>query len=260
MPHQKIKVSRGDGSDGYRKVVIYGPPGVGKTTTAAKAANVLILDCAGGTDFVGGHKWTIDKPGDLAEAIKYLSGSGHGYKAVLIDGVDALYARMTKRQGDRRKDHLTQQDVLHPLLEEIFALPMHVIVVLNDHEDGIGEGEKRVVSYSFDIAPRTTEIMMARADFVVRAYRKEGKTDTYVNWGQTRQLGKARSAEILTRAFKANPADPGVKLREFLSVIKIPERNLADEPDNSGAVSPVDGMEGPRDGDGVPGEEGAAAS
>jgi len=89
------------------KGILYGPPGIGKTTFGAGADKPLIVDCENGAAHV-----TCDRTPYLSNwpAIRQwldaLASGGHGYGTVVIDSVDWLLRRLEEFvSGVKDSDH-----------------------------------------------------------------------------------------------------------------------------------------------------------
>lgn len=109
-----------DMSIDYAKVVLYGPPGSGKTTMGATFPNVLFLSAESGLLSVRDQAldvWTIDKWEDLEEAFAFLRAGDHKYKSVVIDSLTEVQKKLheyiiRKFPGKRRdyEDLMSQSD------------------------------------------------------------------------------------------------------------------------------------------------------
>lgn len=96
-------------------MLVYGPPGVGKTTFACGTDKVLIGDVEGGAVFLGMHGVAADyacisKWSDIDEL--YKAAKDGGYKTVVIDPLgellDKLIAQLkTEGYGQGRGDNMT---------------------------------------------------------------------------------------------------------------------------------------------------------
>lgn len=80
------------------RCLIYGPPGVGKTTAACQFPSPYVIDTEGGTDHYaeliersGGVVWQSDDIGDVCAEIKVLATEDHPYKTIVIDPFTSLF-------------------------------------------------------------------------------------------------------------------------------------------------------------------------
>src|SRR5664279_4519692 len=72
----------------YAKVVVYGPPGAGKTTFGATFPDTLILSAESGLLSVRDQDidvWEVGTWEDIEEAFRYLHTEKHNYKTVVLD-------------------------------------------------------------------------------------------------------------------------------------------------------------------------------
>lgn len=77
-----------------QRVVVYGPPGVGKTTFAALWPQPVLIDIEHGADCVQGVM-TLGTPNSTQDVLDMLTwladyGAANGAKTVIIDSIDAL--------------------------------------------------------------------------------------------------------------------------------------------------------------------------
>jgi hypothetical protein len=77
------------------KGIVYGPPGVGKTTFGANTTIPLIVDCENGAAHVSCDRtpYLASWPA-IRQWLDALADGGHGYGTVVIDSVDWLLRRM----------------------------------------------------------------------------------------------------------------------------------------------------------------------
>lgn len=133
------------------KMIIQGIPGTGKTTLAATAPNVLVLDVDDGLESVAGwdisyvpigreEGHTVTK--DMTEVYKFLLTGEHPYETVVIDTISELQAKLVEQlqreihaASGRDLDTMTLQDwgkitsQTRRLVRAFVDLPMHVILV-----------------------------------------------------------------------------------------------------------------------------------
>lgn len=172
-------------------IILYGVGGIGKTSTACQAPAPLVLDCAGGLRFQRVDTWKIGGPADLAEAVAYLktatrppNGAGASakpvppcpYQTIILDGLDYLYHRAVRGEPGRdlRDRHRAAQEAIHPLLLDLWSLPLTKIVVLNErHERDERGGRERV---EMDLPPRMSELVDGAADLLLRCEPRGAET------------------------------------------------------------------------------------
>ena len=77
------------------KGIVYGPPGVGKTTFGANTTRPLIVDCENGAAHVSCDRTPyLSSWPAIRQWLDALADGGHGYGTVVIDSVDWLLRRM----------------------------------------------------------------------------------------------------------------------------------------------------------------------
>jgi len=76
------------------KGIIYGPPGIGKTTFGAGSQNPIIVDCENGANYVRCHRTPyLTTWQDIKRWLDFLAFSEHPYETVVVDSVDWLLRR-----------------------------------------------------------------------------------------------------------------------------------------------------------------------
>lgn len=153
---EELKIYQPAAADTKIKLLVYGDPGVGKTTFAASSAAekelspVLFLNVEGGMLSVVDYKPdTVDikSMDDLARAFRYLTSSANKYKTVIIDslselaqlGLDSVVGKALGKNGGSGSKREGMDDAFledygkntHQIARIIRAfrdLPMHVIL------------------------------------------------------------------------------------------------------------------------------------
>lgn len=77
------------------KGIIYGPPGVGKTTFGASADNSLIIDCENGAGTLQCQRTPyLETWPEIESWLLAIEKEGHNYQAISIDSVDWMVRRI----------------------------------------------------------------------------------------------------------------------------------------------------------------------
>jgi hypothetical protein len=137
--------STSDLSLDYAKVVLYGPPGSGKTTMASTFPDVLFLSAESGLLSVRDKAidiWEITAWEDLEEAFGYLRANGHKYKSVVIDSLTEVQKKLNehivKKFPGKRRDYEDlmsmsdwgySMDRLRRMCRAFRDLPMNVVFI-----------------------------------------------------------------------------------------------------------------------------------
>lgn len=86
LPKEKVKANRKN----PKRLIIYSPPKVGKTTELSKLENNLILDLENGADFVDALKITINSLTELYDIGEQIKKEGRPYKFISVDTATKL--------------------------------------------------------------------------------------------------------------------------------------------------------------------------
>lgn len=80
------------------KGIIYGPPGVGKTTLGAGAYRPLLIDCENGAAHVNCNRTPYLSNWDTIEPwLEALANTDHPYETAVIDSIDWLLRRLEEK-------------------------------------------------------------------------------------------------------------------------------------------------------------------
>lgn len=86
--------------------LIYGPPGIGKTTFANSFEMPLILDFEGGTNHLESYRIPISTWKDVEDVYTLLNETDHKFKTIVFDTVDLFYRLcQSKICTDRKIEH-----------------------------------------------------------------------------------------------------------------------------------------------------------
>ena len=81
LPKQKVKASRKSPA----RLILYGPPKIGKTTLISQLDDTLILDLEKGSDFVDALKIRISSIEELKKVGETIKAEGKPYKRIAVD-------------------------------------------------------------------------------------------------------------------------------------------------------------------------------
>jgi len=198
------------------KGIVYGPPGIGKTTFGAGAHKALIVDCENGAAHV-----TCDRTPYLSnwpvirQWLEALAKGGHGYKTVVVDSVDWLLRRLEEHvSGVKDTDHGMSQTMnrshggygngkqvlknyvyqyLLPMLDSIVNSDMAVVLLAHAtrHEVTSIDGATAEKSAP-DIHPDLVGTMIEWSDFVAAARKDVNNVRELVLNETGQQLAKNR--------------------------------------------------------------------
>jgi hypothetical protein len=144
----------------YAKVVLYGPPGSGKTTAAATWPKPLFLSAESGLLSIRDKAidvWTIDQWEDLEGAFKFLKHEKHEYLSVVIDSLTEVQKKLNEyivrafpnvKRGYTdlvsESDWGANIDKMRKLCRAFRDLPMNVVfITLNQDVEVDGEAVTR---------------------------------------------------------------------------------------------------------------------
>ena len=211
--------STADLSLDYAKVVLYGPPGSGKTTMGATFPDVLFLSAESGLLSVRDRKidvWEITKWEDLEEAFCFLRGGEHKYKSVVIDSLTEVQKKLNehivKKFPGKRRDYEDlmsmsdwgySMDRLRRMCRAFRDLPLNVVFITLD----VTEITEQETFIKPALSGKTlSDELMGWVDAVVYCAGPQTDED-----GNTRYLGqtvaaKGRRAKIRVPAGTKVPA------------------------------------------------------
>ena len=83
-----------------RKLLIYGVPGVGKSTFAAGSSRPIFIQTEDGLDDIGPARVRIDKAGDINEALRTIKTVAADYDTLILDGCSGMNDMLVKKVCD----------------------------------------------------------------------------------------------------------------------------------------------------------------
>lgn len=126
------------------RCLIYGPPGVGKTTAAIQFPSPYVIDTEGGTDYYGdiiersgGVVWQSSSIDEVTAEVLTLARESHPYRTIVIDPFTSLFDTATEEgvatKGDEFGKHTAfAKSKSKRLIRALEAADMNV--VLTSHE------------------------------------------------------------------------------------------------------------------------------
>lgn len=145
--------------DEHCKLLIYGPPGVGKTTFAAGAPNPVILDYENSSESLRGTPLAnIDLAGtrkqlaNYDDVLDFIKKVPDKYDTIIIDSVSSMYdtmlmEHMRKEKRDRHialfYDFRKMTNVLKEIFYELVNIDKNVIIV--SHETHLTDENNKIL-------------------------------------------------------------------------------------------------------------------
>lgn len=225
------------------KLLVYGPPGVGKTTLSASASlcpemsPVLFVSLEGGTLAISEQLDGFIDPtnimvtefsglGELDRLLEWLATTAHGYKTVVFDSVSDMqehlidaWQKLMLPRGEEGLPDLSQADKaqmrvfnkttdgMRERLRKLRDLPMHVIFVCGE-DDNSGSTTAKAFQRYPALMPKIRKSVIGYVDVVARLYIKPGES------------GDVESTRLLlctpTNETTAKDRSPGGKLGKLI--------------------------------------------
>jgi AAA domain len=225
------------------KLLVYGPPGVGKTTLAASASlvpemsPVLFVSLEGGTlaisenleGFINPDNITVTEFNglkDLDKLLEWLETTAHGYKTVVFDSVSDMqehlidaWQKMMMPKGEEGLPDLNSADKaimrvfgkttdsMRERLRKLRDLPTHVVFVCAEADTSGSTTQKAFMRYPA-LMPKIRQSVIGYMDVVARLYIKPGES------------GDVESTRLLlctpTNETTAKDRSPGGKLGKII--------------------------------------------
>jgi Cdc6-like AAA superfamily ATPase len=214
-------------------VVLYGAPGIGKTTLASKSTNPLFIDAESGTDELDVARLSIKAPEQVREA--FVAAFKSEYKTIIIDSATAIERLLTaKILSERNIKTLARagfgagfQDLKDSWIETL--KPIDAILQSNRNVILIGHTKVKAVndpvlgdSYDrteMDIHKDSLQTIVSAADMMLLMREEITLKD---DEGRTRPVGTGKRV-LYTADRPSFLAKTRVKMPDIVDLEKTPE-------------------------------------
>lgn len=197
------------------RVLIYGPPGIGKTTLAAEFPSPVFLEIEDGTpegvEIAGWGRGELQSFGDVMDALVALYNEEHGFATLVIDSVTELqrlvFAETCARGDDKRvpkasiedfgygKGYVYAQRVWQDLLEALNGLRadrgMTIVLIAHSRVDRFDDPE--TVSYDryeIDLHDKGVGAIEREMDAILLVKQEVATKSEDVGFNKERAIGK----------------------------------------------------------------------
>jgi len=196
LPVKKVKAVR----KSPKRMVIYGPPKIGKTTAVSTLDNCLIIDLEEGSDMIDALKVKVNNFTELAELGKEIIKQKNPYKYIAIDTVTKLEewceaeGKNIYRKTPMGKNFDSKNEGLSVLslpngggylylrmaykkwIERLNKLADHIILIGHLKDKMLEKKGKEVSSKDLDLTGKIKQITCVNADAIGYIYREDGNT------------------------------------------------------------------------------------
>lgn len=169
-----------------KRLIIYGPPKVGKTTTVCKLPNSLLIDCENGSDYVEAVKIKANTLGELYNILEAIHQEKNPYKYVIIDTIDTVEDWCIQRgtilyKMSPQGKNFTGNNVLvlpngagylwlriafHEVLDKIVKVAPNIILIGHIRDKMLEEAGKEVQAKDLDLTGKLKSIICSWADAI----------------------------------------------------------------------------------------------
>lgn len=172
---KKPVISKPESLGKYKKILVHGPSGAGKTRFASTAPKPIIFDIEAGTMSIDKDKDVAVvqqselSPNNLLEYLDWLATSeGSTYETVVIDSITHLQNEFLEvalaEVNDPRQAYGKWQAYLRKLMRKLFQLDKHTIVICRSKMGEDIEGAEKLFP---EISPAAFSVVPALVDYAL---------------------------------------------------------------------------------------------
>ena len=162
------------------KGIIYGPPGVGKTTFGAMAEASIIVDCENGAAHVNCDRTPYLADWDMIQPwLDALAKDDHTYGTVVIDSIDWLLRRLEERVAGVNTKNMDS--------------------TMNRSHGGYGNGKQVLRNYVYQYLLPTLDALVNKGVSVVLLAHASRRTITTIDGDLTATLRKRELVQVKLR-------------------------------------------------------------
>jgi hypothetical protein len=192
LPTKKVDAIRVD----PKKLVMYAPPKMGKTTVAAELPNSLIIDLENGSDFVSAMKVNANDLDELNAIAVAIEEAGKPYDFVVVDTITkleemvlplalSLYKATPMGKNFKGTDVLTLPNgagylylrkAFLKVIKRLESLAPNIVLIGHLKDKMINSNGKEVNAKDLDLTGKLKSIMCADADAVGYLHRSGNQT------------------------------------------------------------------------------------
>lgn len=181
------------------RMLIYGPPKIGKTTFAADAPDVVFAAAEAGHDALSVFKVDIKTWDDLLEAGRELAAGKHQFKTIALDTIDNLWRLCTENVlGKLKIEHESDagfgkaygmiQAEFHRVLTRFSLLPYGLILISHSQEKTFETRTGEITRVVPTLPEKARKIVLGLVDVIV-----------FVDLEVTKEGGKVVSSKRVLR-------------------------------------------------------------